>query len=78
MTVKELAHLLNRDCCLSMIEIDNTNGDLYPRDILCLNEKQDIELIEQIGMMWKIERIETSEFEGDLLFITYRKEEGNV
>lgn len=78
MTVRELARLLNRECCLAMIEIDSTNGDLYPRDILCLNKKQDIELIEQIGMTWEIERIETAEFDGDLLYINYRKVDENV
>ena len=75
MTVKELAHLMNRTCYFAMVEIDQKNGDFYPRDLLALNKKEDIELIEQIGDKWEIERIETPADEGDMLFINYRRKE---
>lgn len=78
MTVKELEHLMNRECYFAMVEIDQTNGDYYPRDLLSLSKKEDIELIEQVGDLWEIERIETASDEGDLLFINYRRKEEDV
>lgn len=77
MTVKELAHKLNRDCYLRMIEIDSRTGDYYPRGILHLREKENIELIEAIGDLWEIEDIDVSNG-GELLTIMYKRRDENV
>lgn len=73
MTVKKLAHMLNKECYLGMIELDNTSGNYYPRGILYLRDNESIETIEQIGDLWEIENIDVSS-EGNLLTITYKRE----